>query len=60
MEEMTLYADFELGDAGNDMFVITPENNYFNFPGDIYNERHEPVSIIDPKSHKTYIVKFNE
>lgn len=60
MEEMVLYADFELDNAKNDMFVVTPEDNYFTFPGDIYDENHEPVSIIDPKSHKAYMVKFNE
>lgn len=55
-----LYADFELESERNDMFVITPEDNYFNFPGDIYNEQHDDVSIIDPKSHRPYIVKFKD
>ena len=55
-----LYADFEMDNSNNDMFVITPENNYFNFPGDIYNENHDDVLIIDPKSHLRYIVKFKE
>lgn len=55
-----LYADFELESTNNDMFVVTPENNYFNFPGDIYDEQHEDVSIIDPKSHIQYIVKFKD
>ncbi len=55
-----LYADFEMDNSNNDMFVITPENNYFNFPGDIYNEEHNDILIIDPKSHIQYIVKFKE
>lgn len=62
-EEFTdnvLYADFELENENNDMFVVTPEDNYFNFPGDIYNEQHEDVSIIDPKSHRQYVVKFKD
>lgn len=51
-----LYADYELN--GNDMFVVTPEGNYFNFPG--YTEDSSPESIIDPKSHKQYTVVFSE
>lgn len=54
-----LYADFSL-DSDKDMFVITPEGNYFDFPGDMYDETHDDITIIDPKSHKNYIVKFNE
>ena len=55
-----LYADFEIESENNDMFVVTPEGNYFNFPSDTYNENHEDVTIIDPKSHKIYVVKFND
>jgi hypothetical protein len=57
MKDNTLYADFEL--EGNDMFVVTPEGNYFNFKGDEYNEEHAPETIIDPKSHIMYTVVFN-
>jgi hypothetical protein len=57
--EDTLYADYEL-DGGTDMFVITPEGNYFNFPFNEYNETHEPIIIIDTKSHKRYKVIFGE
>lgn len=60
MEDIKLYADYELHSKTNDMFVITPEGNYFNFPGNEYNETHEPIVIIDTKSHKRYTVIFNE
>jgi len=53
-----LYADFEL--EGKDMFVVTPEGNYFKFEYPEYSEEHENETIIDPKSHKPYIVVFNE
>lgn len=53
-----LYADFELN--GKDMFVVTPENNYFRFAHPEYTEAHEDITIIDPMSHKPYIVVFNE
>ena len=56
-KENVIYADFEL--EGNDMFVVTPEGNYFNFSGSEYDESHEPETIIDPKSHKVYTVVFN-
>lgn len=52
-----LYADFML--KGNDMFVVTPEGNRFHFPGEKYNELHEPELIVDPWSHKTYTVIFS-
>lgn len=52
----TIYADYEL--EGNGMFVVTPEGNYYNFPE--YDETHEPVEIIDTKSHKRYNVVFDE
>lgn len=58
--ETLLYADFVLEDDSKDMFVVTPEGNYFNFPASDYTESHEPVNIIDPKSHKKYTVIFNE
>lgn len=54
----TLYADYEI--QSNDMFVITPEGNYFKFDGNKYNEQSENITIIDPTSHKTYCVEFNE
>lgn len=57
---LTLYADFELNSKTNDMFVITPEGNYFNFPGNEFDESHDVAAIIDPKSHKMYNVVFNE
>lgn len=57
METQTLYADFER--ESNDMFVITPEGNYFNFPASEYNELHAKVQIVDPKSHKVYNVAFD-
>lgn len=60
MKNDILYADFELNSDTNDMFVVTPEGNYFNFPGNDYNENHEDVTIIDPKSHLIYTVKFND
>ena len=60
MKDNILYADFELDSETNDMFVITPEGNYFNFPGNDYNENHEDTTIIDPKSHLIYTVKFND
>lgn len=53
-----LYADFEID--SDDMFVVTPEGNKFTFSSESYNEDHEPESIIDPTSHKEYIVAFNE
>ena len=53
-----LYADFEID--SDDMFVVTPEGNKFTFSAESYNEDHEPESIIDPTSHKEYIVVFNE
>lgn len=55
-----IYADFEIESENNDMFVVTPEGNYFNFPGDSYDENHEDITVIDPKSHKIYVVKFND
>jgi len=55
-----LYADFEVNGCTKDMFVVTPEGNYFNFPSDEYDENHDDVQIVDPKSHKIYTVKFNE
>lgn len=54
----TLYADFELN--GDNMFVVTPEGNYFTFESPEFNEDHEDKTIIDPTSHKTYNVVFNE
>jgi hypothetical protein len=60
MKNDILYADFELNSDTNDMFVVTPEGNYFNFPGNDYNENHEDITIIDPKSHLIYTVKFND
>ena len=56
MEQEKLYADIEL--ESNDMFVITPEGNYFNFPASKYNENSPDETIIDPKSHKIYTVVF--
>ena len=43
-----------------DMFVVTPEGNRFKFDYPTYTEEHEEVTIVDPWSHKTYIVVFNE
>lgn len=57
---MKLYADFEIDSITNDMFVVTPEGNYFNFPGDEYDESHEDIDIIDTKSHILYTVVFGE
>lgn len=59
-EDIKLYADYELDSPTNDMFVVTPEGNYFNFSGSEYDESHEETIIIDPKSHKRYTVVFNE
>ena len=53
--ENTIYADFEFN--SDDMFVVTPEGNYFNFSG--YTEDHAPETIMDPKSHIVYTVVFN-
>jgi hypothetical protein len=58
MDSIKLYADIEL--EGKDFFVVTPEGNYFNFPCVDFNEKHEDVTIVDPKSHKRYTVVFNE
>lgn len=58
MDSIKLYADIEL--ESKDFFVITPEGNYFNFPCADFNENHEDVAIVDPKSHKRYTVVFNE
>lgn len=58
MEDNVLYADFELD--SNDMFVVTPEGNYFNFPAPAFDESHEPIEIIDTKSHKRYKVCFSD
>lgn len=54
----TLYADYEL--TSDNMFVVTPEGNYFTFEAPEYTEEHEDKLIIDPTSHKTYNVVFNE
>ena len=56
MDEMKLYADQEL----DDYFVVTPEGNKFNFPYPEYSERHDETFIVDPMSHKTYTVVFDE
>ena len=56
----TLYADFVTDSNSKDMFVVTPEGNRFKFDYPTYPEEHEEVTIIDPWSHKTYIVVFNE
>jgi hypothetical protein len=58
MDVVKLYADIELN--GKDYFVVTPEDNYFNFPAAEFDEKHEDAMIVDPMSHKTYIVVFNE
>lgn len=55
-----IYADFELNSKTNDMFVVTPEGNYYNFPGSEFDETHENIDIIDSKSHKIYTVVFGE
>lgn len=60
MSDNVLYADFELNSKTNDMFVITDEGTYFNFPGTEYDENHEDITVVDPKSHKIYTVHFNE
>ena len=54
-----LYADYVLDENSKDMFVITPEGNYFDFPAPEYDENHESVIIVDPKSHKNYTVRFD-
>ena len=56
--ENILYADIEFG--SDDYFVITPEGNYFNFPYPEYNEMTQKIIITDPKSHKNYVVVFDE
>lgn len=57
MEDLILYADIELD--SDDWFVVTPEGNYFNFPcGSVDIEKDK--SIIDPTSHKIYVVRFND
>lgn len=58
MDSKILYADIEL--ESNDLFVVTPEGNYFSFPSDKYSENSPSEQIIDPKSHKMYTVVFNE
>lgn len=55
-----LYADYEVDNKNEDMFVVTPEGNYFNFPGNEFDENHDDIQIVDTKSHKIYTVKFNE
>lgn len=55
-----IYADYKL-DNTKDMFVFTPEGNEFEFPfEDGYNDKHAPVTIIDPSSNKNYLVVFDE
>ena len=56
----TLYADFVTDSNSKNMFVVTPEGNRFKFDYPTYTEEHEEVTIVDPWSHKTYIVVFNE
>ena len=56
----TLYADFVTDSNSKDMFVVTPEGNRFKFDYPTYTEEHEEVTIVDPWSHKTYIIVFNE
>ena len=56
----TLYADFVTDSNSKDMFVVTPEGNRFKFDYPTYTEEHEEVTIVEPWSHKTYIVVFNE
>ena len=53
-----IYADYE--HDSDDMFVVTPDGNRFNFDAPIYTENHEDITIVDPWSHKTYTVVFNE
>lgn len=60
MEEIVLYADYEIDSVTNDMFVITPEGNYYNFPGSSYDETHENIMLVDITSHKKYTIVFNE
>lgn len=61
MDNVTvLYADFLPDENSNDMFVITPEGNRFKFDAPTYSENHEDITIVDPWSHKTYTVVFNE
>lgn len=61
MDNVTvLYADFLPDENSNDMFVITPEGNRFKFDAPTYTEKHEDITIVDPWSHKTYTVVFNE
>ncbi len=55
-----LYADFVLDTKSKDMFVVTPEGNRFKFDAPEYTEEHSDVTIVDPWSHKTYVVVFNE
>lgn len=58
MNTEKLYADIEID--GCDFFVVTPEGNYYNFPITEFEENHDDVVIVDPKSHKKYTVVFNE
>ena len=58
MNDRVLYAYFEVD--SNDLFVVTPEGNYFSFPCEKYSENSPSEQIIDPKSHKMYTVIFNE
>ena len=58
MVKKILHADGEMN--GDDMHVITPEGNYFNFPAGSYHESHPDETVIDPESHKVYTVKFGE
>ena len=53
-----LYADYQI--EGDDMFVVTPEGNYFTFESTKYNESSPDTTIVDLDSHKTYTVRFNE
>lgn len=57
MEKKIIYADIRID--CDDWFVITPEGNEFTFPHEEYNEYHNDIEIVDPKSDKTYIVRFN-
>lgn len=57
---MYLYADFVTDAKSKDMFVVTPEGNKFKFDAPEYSEKHEPITIVDPWSHKTYEVIFDE
>lgn len=58
MDTEVLYADIEFD--SDDFFVVTPEGNFFNFPAKDFDETHDDVVIVDPKSHKKYQVIFNE